>query len=85
MKTQFQELDLVDLMLTQFWQVTLLVAVVWAATRLLTKDRPHLAHALWLLVLIKCITPPIWCSPTSPFSWISAKQTVWRSSGDIPF
>ena len=38
---------------------------------LLAKDRPHLAHALWALVLLKCLTPPVFASPTSVFSWLS--------------
>ncbi len=58
------------LLITQIWQVSLLAMVVAITTRLLARNRPHLAHALWVLVLLKCITPPIWSSPASAFSWI---------------
>lgn len=60
----------------QTWQVALLAAVVWVATRLFAKDRPHLAHALWALVLIKCIVPPVWGSSISPFSWLSSSSAI---------
>lgn len=52
-------------------QVTILVGMVWGVTKLVAKERPHLAHALWILVLLKCLAPPTWGSPTSIFSWLS--------------
>ncbi len=55
---------------TQTWQVTLLVVVVALVTRLLARNRPHLAYALWLVVLVKCLTPPLWSSPTGIFCWM---------------
>ncbi|MGI9516539.1 MAG: M56 family metallopeptidase [Pirellulaceae bacterium] len=64
--------DLLSLLITQTWQVTVLAVVVWFVTRTWTKNRPHLAHALWILVLIKCLTPPVISSPTSAFSWLGA-------------
>lgn len=51
-------------------QVTALVLIVAALTKWFGKDRPHLAHTLWILVLLKCLMPPTWSSPTSLFSWI---------------
>ena len=66
--------DLFSLLITQTWQVTLLIMIVWLIARLWTKDRPHLAHALWALVLIKCLTPPVFSSPTSAFSWLSVES-----------
>ncbi len=54
------------------FQVTLLAGLVWAATKLFTRDRPHVAHALWILVLLKCMMPPTWSSSTSVFSWLGA-------------
>ncbi len=45
-----------------------LALVVLAITRLWRN--PHLAHALWLLVLIKLVTPPLWRVPW-PEEWSS--------------
>jgi beta-lactamase regulating signal transducer with metallopeptidase domain len=56
----------------QLWQVTLLIAAVALLTRLFARNRPHLAHALWLVVLLKCVTPPLWSSPSGVFCWIQA-------------
>lgn len=58
-----------DLLVIQSWQVALVGSCVWIVVTTVASDRPHLAHALWALVLLKCVTPPIWTSPTSPFSW----------------
>ena len=46
--------------------LALLVALV---VRLAGRHRPHLAYLLWLLVVIKCLTPPLWSSPAGVFSW----------------
>src|SRR5437764_8206629 len=53
----------------QLWQVTVLALGVGLASRLFCRRRPHLAYVLWMLVLLKSLTPPIWASPTGIFSW----------------
>jgi beta-lactamase regulating signal transducer with metallopeptidase domain/type II secretory pathway component GspD/PulD (secretin) len=59
---------------TQLWQVTLLIALVWLVLRLIGRDRPHLACALWLVVLVKCLTPPVVSSPSGVFCWLQRTQ-----------
>lgn len=54
---------------TQFWQVTVVALGVGLLVGLFGRRRPHLAHVLWLVVLIKCVTPPVWSSPAGIFSW----------------
>ena len=56
--------------LAQLWQVSLLAVVVGLLVRVACRHRPHLAYLLWMMVVIKCLTPPVVSSPTSPFSWI---------------
>ncbi len=56
----------------QLWQVTLLIAAVALLARLFARNRPHLAHVLWLVVLLKCVTPPFWSSPSGIFCWMQA-------------
>lgn len=69
-------------------QVTLTAMVVWLLVKLFAYDRPHLAHALWALVLLKCIMPPVLALPTSPFSWFaqsaSTSETAVASKGIRP-
>ena len=64
--------QLLTLMCTQAWQIALLAIVVAIVTRTIAKNRPHLAHAMWILVLIKCVTPPIWGHPLGLFSRLQA-------------
>src|SRR5271169_5561970 len=75
---------LADLAWTQFWQVTAVAAGVGLITRLCCRERPHLAHVLWLVVLVKCLTPPLWSSPTSVFSWAAHDMTGAMPSVRVP-
>ena len=61
---------------TQTWQVTVLIAtvglLVWCAAR----SRPQLAFVLWLVVFLKCVTPPLWSSQSGAFCWLQPPQTT---------
>jgi len=61
--------ELVRLAVSQLWQVTVLALLVALVVRLAGRHRPHLTYLLWLLVVIKCLTPPLWSSPAGVFSW----------------
>lgn len=54
--------------LAQVCQIAALVVVVAFIVRRFCRARPHLAYMLWLLVIVKCLTPPIWSSPLGLFS-----------------
>lgn len=60
---------------SQLWQVTALAAAVGALTWLCCRRRPHLAYVFWMLVVVKCLTPPVWSSPTGVFSWARARTS----------
>ncbi|QDU40604.1 Regulatory protein BlaR1 [Maioricimonas rarisocia] len=51
-------------------QVTVLVVFVAGLLRLTARNRPHLAYVLWLVVLLKCVLPPVWSSPSSVWNWL---------------
>ena len=53
----------------QVWQVTLVALVLGLAARFGCRRRPHLAYLLWMLVVLKALTPPLVASPTGLFSW----------------
>jgi hypothetical protein len=53
---------------SQLVQVTILIACIAVLVRCFARNRPHLAYCLWLIVLLKCVTPPIWSSPAGLFS-----------------
>ena len=60
--------NLLSLLMTQTWQIAALAMIVAVVVKLAAKNRPHLAHALWILVLIKCVTPPLWGHSLGVFS-----------------
>lgn len=63
----------------QSLQVAALAAIVALAVRAFARNRPHLAHALWLIVLVKCLTPPLWSSPAGVFCWLQPRPGEARS------
>jgi beta-lactamase regulating signal transducer with metallopeptidase domain len=65
-----------QLVWAQFWQVTIVIAGAGLIARLGCGRRPHLAYVLWLVVLAKCLTPPLWSSPTGIFSWTMPRIVV---------
>lgn len=58
----------------QCGQVTALALAVWAIVRVAGQSRPHLASVLWLVVLLKCLTPPVLSSPTGVFCWLRMEK-----------
>lgn len=68
--------DVTQLLFTQLWQVTLLIVAVAGVNRWLSNSRPHLAHLLWLVVLVKCLTPPLWSSSGGMFCWLQPGLTA---------
>jgi beta-lactamase regulating signal transducer with metallopeptidase domain len=71
------------LMWVQSWQLAALVGGVLLASRLIARDRPHLAHALWLVVLLKCVTPPLWSSPSGVFCWLQPSHAAAACTADV--
>lgn len=66
----------------QLWQVTLVAFFVAVVVKLTCRTRPHLAHTLWLLVLIKCVTPPLWSSEVGVFSHLAGRITGTASDAE---
>lgn len=64
---------LVHLAWNQLWQVTVVAIIVASLVGIFGRQRPHLAYLLWMLVIAKCLTPPLWSSPTGLFSWMQVE------------
>lgn len=64
----------------QLWQVTVVALVVGALARLADSKFAHLGYLLWMLIIVKCLAPPIWSSPTGVFSWAATRATVPASA-----
>ncbi|MEZ6136660.1 MAG: M56 family metallopeptidase [Pirellulaceae bacterium] len=76
------ETDGWSLLLRQTIQVTVVIIVVGLIVRAVCRNRPQLAHGLWALVLLKCLTPPIIALPLSPFSIVgmTSEETASRET-----
>lgn len=59
----------------QVWQLSLLILGV-AAAAALARRRPPLVYLLWVLVVVKSLTPPLWSSPSGVFSWAQLEIPV---------
>ena len=71
--------DWFSLGIAQLVQLFVVAVVVFLLVEFFGKNRPHLAHALWALVILKSLTPPLIALPTSPFSWQS-----WTNQASHP-
>lgn len=68
--------NVLDLATTQIWQIAVLAIVVAMVAPHVGKKSSHFAHLLWLVVIIKCITPPIFSSPAGIFSSVQTADSV---------
>jgi len=73
--------EFLSICITQLWQVSLLIVLVLGLNKLLGRRRPHLAHLLWVVVLLKCLTPPIVAAPWSAFGL--AEASLKTSAHDV--
>ncbi len=58
-----------ELLWNQLWQVTLVALAIGLIVRVFCRHRAHLAYLLWMLVLVKCLTPPLVAHPISLVAW----------------
>ncbi len=65
----------------QIWQIGLLALFVGAVGFAVGRRWPHLAYALWLLVLLKCFVPPMGSWPVNALGWLT--PTSGMRSGNV--
>ena len=72
----------------QTGQIAVLIPVVVGLVRLLCRRNSHLAYALLLLVLLKCLMPPVWESRFGLFArlndWLPGPQLAQPQNTDQP-
>jgi len=51
--------QITNYLLTQSWQIAVLVAVIAAVNLVLKNRSAHIRYLLWLIVLAKCLVPPL--------------------------
>ena len=55
--------QITDYLLTQSWQIAILVVVIAAINFALRNKSAHIRYLLWLIVLAKCLAPPLLTIP----------------------
>ncbi|MEL7498407.1 MAG: M56 family metallopeptidase [Planctomycetota bacterium] len=68
-------------LLLHIWQVTLVLLIIWGATRVTGKRWPHLTLLLWVVFLVKCVTPPLIESPVGILEWATPTVSFDTFSG----
>jgi bla regulator protein blaR1 len=63
-------LRLIEAAWMQFWQLTVIVGLVALLVKFAGRKHPHLAYALWMVALLKCLVPPLGDFSASLWSWI---------------
>lgn len=71
-----------DLAVRQFAQLSIAIVIVGLLTRFVCRRRPELVYVLWMLVLLKSLTPPIWNSPIGIFSWAVSHHIALAPTSD---
>jgi len=69
--------EIVRYLIGQSWQITMLTLAVALATWALRRRTAHIRYLLWLLVLAKCLVPPVFAIPLK----ILPEQTI--SAGPV--
>ncbi len=65
-----------DYLLTQSWQIAILVVVIAAVSLALRNKSAHVRYLLWLIVLAKCLVPPLLTVPLAILPQEEAAQPV---------
>ena len=76
--------ELTPLMWSQLWQATAAIVAVALLTRLFCRRKPYLAYLLWMVVLIKCLTPPVLSSSFGAFGWTQTRSSAPTESRSGP-
>jgi beta-lactamase regulating signal transducer with metallopeptidase domain len=70
------------LLWVQIWQIGVLAVAVACINTFVARRWPHLAYALWLVVLAKCFVPPIGYSPANVLA-LATPFHLWSSRSNV--
>jgi cytohesin len=76
--------QITNYLLTQSWQIAVLVAVVAAVTLAMKNRSAHVRYLLWLIVLARCIVPPLFTIPLAVLPETEVSEVLTRSEDLIP-
>jgi len=76
--------EITNYLLTQTWQIAILVIVIAAASWLLKNKSAHVRYLLWLIVLAKCLAPPLVTVPLAVLPQESLVEPVPILPAELP-
>ncbi|MFZ2147414.1 MAG: M56 family metallopeptidase, partial [Sedimentisphaerales bacterium] len=76
--------QITNYLLAQSWQIAVLVAVIAAVNLALKNKSAHVRYLLWLIVLAKCLVPPLLAIPLPILSQYKTPEPKLISNGEMP-
>jgi len=76
--------QITNYLLTQSWQIAILVIVIAAVNLALKNKSAHIRYLLWLIVLAKCIVPPSVTVPLAILPQDKMQEPTLISIGEMP-
>ena len=75
--------SITDYLWGQSWQITILAPMIIVATSLLKSKSAHIRYLLWLILLAKCLVPPVFTVPLPILSEDQVSHVVFDLPVDI--
>ncbi|HCO94118.1 MAG TPA: hypothetical protein DIU00_09235 [Phycisphaerales bacterium] len=76
--------QITNYLLTQSWQIAILVIVIAAVNLALKNRSAHVRYLLWLIVLAKCLVPPLVTIPLAILPQAKMPEPIFISNGEMP-
>jgi beta-lactamase regulating signal transducer with metallopeptidase domain/photosystem II stability/assembly factor-like uncharacterized protein len=76
--------QIINYLLTQSWQIIILVIVIAAISWLLRNKSAHIRYLLWLIVLAKCLMPPLVTIPVAVLPQERSPETITTLPDEMP-
>jgi len=76
--------QITNYLLMQSWQIAILVVVIAAVNMALKNRSAHVRYLLWLIVLAKCLVPPLVTIPLAVFPQDKMPEPTVISNGEMP-
>jgi cytohesin len=76
--------QITNYLLTQSWQIAVLVGVIAAVNLALKNKSAHVRYLLWLIVLAKCLVPPLFAIPLPILPQVKTSELALISNVEVP-
>ena len=76
--------QIINYLLTQSWQIAILVVVIAGVTLSLKNRSAHVRYLLWLIVLAKCLVPPLLAIPLPIMPQVKTPGPTLISNVEMP-